>query len=40
MPAPTPTLSNERLEFLGDRVLGLIVAETLHALYPDEPKAR
>jgi ribonuclease-3 len=27
-------LSNERLEFLGDRVLGLIVAEKLHALYP------
>ncbi|HEY4124093.1 MAG TPA: ribonuclease III [Rhizomicrobium sp.] len=30
--------SNERLEFLGDRVLGLIVAEKLHALYPDEPE--
>lgn len=30
------TLSNERLEFLGDRVLGLVVAETLHARYPDE----
>jgi ribonuclease III len=29
-------LSNERLEFLGDRVLGLIVAEKLHALYPDD----
>ncbi len=29
-------LSNERLEFLGDRVLGLVVAEKLHALYPDE----
>jgi dsRNA-specific ribonuclease len=28
--------SNERLEFLGDRVLGLIVAEKLHALYPDD----
>jgi ribonuclease-3 len=26
--------SNERLEFLGDRVLGLIAAEKLHALYP------
>lgn len=26
--------SNERLEFLGDRVLGLIVAERIHALYP------
>ncbi|HEY4265268.1 MAG TPA: ribonuclease III [Micropepsaceae bacterium] len=27
--------SNERLEFLGDRVLGLIVAEWLYADYPD-----
>ncbi len=30
--------SNERLEFLGDRVLGLVIAEKLHALYPDEPE--
>jgi ribonuclease-3 len=29
-------LSNERLEFLGDRVLGLIVAEKLHDRYPDD----
>ncbi|HEY8254007.1 MAG TPA: ribonuclease III [Rhizomicrobium sp.] len=29
-------LSNERLEFLGDRVLGLVVAETLHARHPEE----
>ena len=28
--------SNERLEFVGDRVLGLIVAEDLHRLYPDD----
>lgn len=28
--------SFERLEFLGDRVLGLIVAERLHALYPED----
>jgi ribonuclease-3 len=28
--------SNERLEFLGDRVLGLVVAERLHAEYPGE----
>lgn len=28
--------SNERLEFLGDRVLGLIVAELLYEVYPDE----
>jgi len=27
-------VSNERLEFLGDRVLGLVVAEKLHGLYP------
>ena len=32
----TSTLSNERLEFLGDRVLGLVVAETLHARHADE----
>jgi ribonuclease III len=31
-------VSNERLEFLGDRVLGLIVAEKLHALYPADPE--
>lgn len=30
--------SNERLEFLGDRVLGLIVAEKLHGLYPQDPE--
>ncbi len=28
--------SNERLEFLGDRVLGLVIAERLHVLYPQE----
>ena len=28
--------SNERLEFLGDRVLGLVVSETLYKLYPAE----
>jgi ribonuclease-3 len=28
--------SNERLEFLGDRVLGLAVAEKLHHLYPED----
>jgi ribonuclease-3 len=28
--------SFERLEFLGDRVLGLIVAERLHVLYPQD----
>lgn len=30
--------SNERLEFFGDRVLGLIIAEFLYAKYPDEPE--
>ena len=29
-------LSNERLEFLGDRVLGLVMAHALIARYPDE----
>ena len=29
-------ISNERLEFLGDRVLGLVVAEKLYALYPND----
>jgi ribonuclease-3 len=28
--------SNERLEFLGDRVLGLVAAERLHEIYPDD----
>ena len=28
--------SNERLEFLGDRVLGLVVSETLYRRYPAE----
>lgn len=28
--------SNERLEFLGDRVLGLVIAEALFQRYPDE----
>jgi len=32
----TPFGSNERLEFLGDRVLGLVVAETLHGNHPEE----
>ena len=30
--------SNERLEFLGDRVLGLVIAQKLHALYPADPE--
>ncbi len=32
----TGEVNNERLEFLGDRVLGLIVAERLFRDYPDE----
>lgn len=31
---------NERLEFLGDRVLGLAVADWLNATYPDESEGR
>jgi ribonuclease III len=30
----------QRLEFLGDRVLGLIVADMLYARFPDEPEGR
>lgn len=32
------TVSNERLEFLGDRVLGLVIAEKLHHLFPEDPE--
>lgn len=32
--------SYERLEFLGDRVLGLTVAEWLFDLFPDEPEGK
>jgi ribonuclease-3 len=30
--------SNERLEFLGDSVLGLVVSEYLYSSYPDRPE--
>jgi ribonuclease III len=30
----------ERLEFLGDRVLGLVVATWLYELFPDEPEGK
>lgn len=33
--AGKPSRNNERLEFLGDRVLGLLVADQLHADYPE-----
>ncbi|HEY8964559.1 MAG TPA: ribonuclease III [Alphaproteobacteria bacterium] len=36
--ASAGTADYERLEFLGDRVLGLIVAECLYNLYPHEPE--
>jgi ribonuclease-3 len=32
--------SNERLEFLGDSVLGLVVCDYLYRNYPDEPEGR
>lgn len=31
-------MSNERLEFLGDSVLGIVVAEYLYAQFPDRPE--
>ncbi|HLT20101.1 MAG TPA: ribonuclease III [Thermomicrobiales bacterium] len=34
------TESNERLEFLGDAVLGLVVAEYLYQRFPDSPEGR
>ncbi len=30
--------SNERLEFLGDSILGFVVADHLYTLYPDRPE--
>ncbi len=33
-----PRFGNERLEFLGDRVLGLVIAELVHETYADEPE--
>ncbi|MFL6794944.1 MAG: ribonuclease III [Sphingomicrobium sp.] len=32
--------SYERLEFLGDRILGLVVARALYDRYPDEPEGQ
>ena len=33
-------LSNERLEFLGDSILGMVVAEYLYQQFPDRPEGR
>lgn len=35
-----PDLTNERLEFLGDRVLGLAIAGLLYTRYPTEPEGK
>lgn len=35
-----PDLTNERLEFLGDRVLGLVIAKLLYTRYPKEPEGK
>ena len=32
--------SNERLEFLGDSVLGMVTATRLYRLYPDMPEGK
>ena len=33
---PALTVSNERLEFLGDRVLGLVIADLLYRRFPED----
>ncbi|HRK96415.1 MAG TPA: ribonuclease III domain-containing protein, partial [Rhodospirillales bacterium] len=33
---PALTVSNERLEFLGDRVLGLVIADLLYRQFPED----
>ena len=33
-----PGENNERLEFLGDAVLELVISEKLYADYPDQPE--
>ncbi len=35
-----PTLSNERLEFLGDAVLGLVVTDHIFDVYPELPEGQ
>jgi len=39
-PTGAPQADNERLEFLGDRVLGLVVAEDLYRRFPDVPEGQ
>ncbi len=39
-PTGEPQADNERLEFLGDRVLGLVVAEDLYRRFPDVPEGQ
>jgi ribonuclease III len=34
------TPSNERLEFLGDAVLGLVVTDSLYSRFPDQPEGQ
>jgi ribonuclease-3 len=34
------SISNERLEFLGDAILGAAIAEALYRRFPDEPEGR
>ena len=36
----TSQVTNERLEFLGDAVLGMVIAARLFAIYPDEQEGR
>jgi ribonuclease-3 len=36
--APRARVNNERLEFLGDRVLGLVVADMLFSRFPEAPE--
>ncbi len=35
-----PSVSNERLEFLGDAVLGLVVTDHIFRIYPDLPEGQ
>ncbi|MEK9201096.1 MAG: ribonuclease III domain-containing protein, partial [Patescibacteria group bacterium] len=34
------TTSNERLEFLGDSVLSLIISDRLYLIFPDQPEGQ